>query len=82
MNLLWAILFGAALGILSGFLAKRRDPGSIVVRALIGVFGGAIAGVAAVAIAPSTDASLWISFGGVLVLLFIYWLIVGKRKTT
>ena len=82
MNFLWAILFGAVLGVLSGFLAKRRDPGSIVVRALIGIFGGAIAGVVAIAIAPATAASLWISFGGVIVLFIIYWLIVGKRKTT
>jgi uncharacterized membrane protein YeaQ/YmgE (transglycosylase-associated protein family) len=82
MNILWAILVGVAFNLLYGILTKRRDPGSIVVRALIGMFGGAIAGVTAVAITPGADARLWISGVGVIVLLFIYSLIVDKRKTT
>ncbi len=82
MSFLWAILFGAVLGVLSGFLTKRRDPGFLIVRAIIGIIVGGIAGIAAVTIAPTTDSSLWISFGGVIVLLFIYWLIVDKRRTT
>jgi len=82
MNFLWAILFGAVLGVGSGFLSPRRSPGLIIVRTLIGIFGGAIAGVVAVNIAPATDASIWISAIGVVVLLFIWWIIAGKRKTT
>jgi uncharacterized membrane protein YeaQ/YmgE (transglycosylase-associated protein family) len=82
MSFFWAILIGAVLGVLSGFLAKRRDPGSIIIRLLIGILGGAIAGVVAVTIAPVTEARLWISGVGVIVLLFIYWIIVDKRKTT
>lgn len=82
MNFLWSILIGAALGILSGFLTKRRDPGFFVVRAIIGIICGAIAGVVGVTIAPTTDSRLWISLASVIVLLFIYWLLIDKRKTT
>jgi uncharacterized membrane protein YeaQ/YmgE (transglycosylase-associated protein family) len=82
MNFLWAILIGAGLGILSGFLTKRRDPGSIIVTMLIGILGGIIGGVVAEKLAPVADAGIWISASGAVVLLFIYWLIVGKRKTT
>ena len=37
------------LGVLSGFLTKRRDPGFLIVRAIIGIIVGGIAGIAAVA---------------------------------
>ncbi len=82
MNFLWAILLGAVLGVVSGFLSERRDPGSIIVRGIIGIVGGAIAGIVAVNIAPTEGSSIWISAIGAVVLLFIYWLIVDKRKTT
>ncbi len=82
MNFLWSILLGAVLGIASGFLSKRRDPGSIVVRGIVGIVTGAIAGIVAVNIAPTEGSTLWISAIGVIVLLSIYTLIVGKRKTT
>jgi uncharacterized membrane protein YeaQ/YmgE (transglycosylase-associated protein family) len=82
MNFLWAILFGAVLGITSGFLSKRRDPGSIIVKMLIGIFGGVIGGLIAEKIAPAANMSIWISVGCTIILLFIYSLLVGKRKTT
>jgi uncharacterized membrane protein YeaQ/YmgE (transglycosylase-associated protein family) len=82
MSFLWAILFGAVLGVLSALLAKRRDPGFLIVRTIIGIIGGAIAGLAAVTIAPTTASSIWISVGGLIVLFIIWWIIAGKRKTT
>jgi uncharacterized membrane protein YeaQ/YmgE (transglycosylase-associated protein family) len=81
-----AILFGAVLGALSGFLVKRRDPGSIITRMLIGFFGGIIAIVIIaidfdLVIVPPIEA-IGIIAGGAVLLLFIYSLIVDKRKTT
>ena len=77
-----AILFGAVLGALSAILAKRRDPGSIITRILIGSFGGIIAIVVAMSIGPPTGSThIWIIAGGVIIVLLIYSFIVDKRKT-
>ncbi len=81
---LWAILFGAVFGALSGFLVKRRDPGSIITRILIGFFGGIIGiviiAVGDVILAPPIE-HIGIIAAGAVVLLFIYSLLVDKRKT-
>ncbi len=79
MTFFWAILFGLVLGFLSGFFSHRRDPGSIVLRMLVGIVGGVLGAVIAVSFAPA-NAWLWISALGAVVLLLIYWLIVGDRK--
>jgi uncharacterized membrane protein YeaQ/YmgE (transglycosylase-associated protein family) len=78
MNFLWCILIGLALGAISGLLAPRRSPGSIIVRMLIGATGAILTAI----IFPPASNSIWPSAIGGVFLVVIYFLLVGKRKTT
>jgi uncharacterized membrane protein YeaQ/YmgE (transglycosylase-associated protein family) len=78
MNFLWCILIGLALGAISGLLAPRRNPGTIMVRMLIGAFGGILTAIAF----PPTREIVWPSAVGAVFLLVIYWLLIDKRRTT
>ena len=82
MAFLWAILIGLILGIVQALLTTRRDPGSIVVRAIIGIVSGLIVAIVIPILVPhaTTDTDLWIDASGIVVLLLVYWGIVGKRK--
>lgn len=77
MTFLWSILIGLALGFISGFFTHRRDPGSFVVRMLIGVICAILL---LLLIPPSVNNSMLFNALGVIILLFIYSLFFGKRK--
>jgi uncharacterized membrane protein YeaQ/YmgE (transglycosylase-associated protein family) len=78
MNFLWCILIGLTLGAISGLLTTRRNPGTIVIRMLIGAFGGILT----VIVIPPARESIWPSAVGAVFLIAIYLLIFDKRKTT
>jgi uncharacterized membrane protein YeaQ/YmgE (transglycosylase-associated protein family) len=78
MHYVWIIFIGLVLGAISGFLTKGRNPGSIVMSTLVGIFGAIVTSV----LMPPIDNSILFSALVIIVLLFIYRLIVGKRKTT
>ncbi len=82
MTFLWAILIGLVLGVIRALFTSRRDPGSIVVRAIIGILCGIVSAVVVAIVLPEAASytGIAISAGGVVVLLFVYWLIVGNRK--
>lgn len=85
-----ALLFGAVFGILSGFLAKRRDPGSLVTRSLIGFFGGLIAGIVLFEMAGNGSLPASLNTGvaptagvialGTIIMLLLYSITFGKGK--
>jgi uncharacterized membrane protein YeaQ/YmgE (transglycosylase-associated protein family) len=78
------------LGLIAGLIAKAlmpgKDPGGIIITAIIGIVGALLGGFLASAlfgVNPNDgffDISTWISaIVGALILLFIYRLVVGRR---
>ena len=82
MNILGWILFGLVVGAIAKFLMPGRDPGGWIVTILLGIAGSFVGGFLATAILGRNDNTAgWIgSIIGAMVLLFIYRLIVGRRR--
>jgi uncharacterized membrane protein YeaQ/YmgE (transglycosylase-associated protein family) len=83
MNIIGWILFGLVVGAIAKFLMPGRDPGGWIVTILLGIAGSFVGGFLASTI-MGRDASQtagWIgSIIGAMLLLFIYRLIVGRRR--
>ena len=80
MVFLWGIIIGLVLGFITSFFAHRRDPGSIIIRMIIGAFGGIVGAVISLWLAPTTDSGTLIAAAGAVLILAIYWISVGNRK--
>ena len=84
--MLYTILIGLVAGIIGKFIMPGKDPGGIIVTALIGI-AGAILGSKIGDLVNITNssgksfdlASMGLSILGVIVLLFIYRLIFKKK---
>jgi uncharacterized membrane protein YeaQ/YmgE (transglycosylase-associated protein family) len=84
MSILGWILFGLIVGALAKFVMPGRDPGGIIVTMLLGIAGAVIGGFIGRAMGfygPGESAGWIMSFLGAVVLLFIYRLVVGRRRT-
>jgi uncharacterized membrane protein YeaQ/YmgE (transglycosylase-associated protein family) len=79
------ILFGLVIGIIAKLLMPGRDPGGFIITILLGIAGSLLGGFVGRALGfYSSDQSGagWImSVLGAIVLLGIYRLIVGRRRT-
>jgi uncharacterized membrane protein YeaQ/YmgE (transglycosylase-associated protein family) len=82
MNILGWILFGLVVGAIAKFLMPGRDPGGWIVTILLGIAGSFVGGFLASALMGRDNQTAgWIgSIIGAMVLLFIYRLIVGRRR--
>jgi uncharacterized membrane protein YeaQ/YmgE (transglycosylase-associated protein family) len=82
MNIIGWILFGLVVGAIAKFLMPGRDPGGWIVTILLGIAGSFVGGFLATTLLGSDQpAAGWIgSIIGAMVLLFIYRLIVGRRR--
>ena len=82
MNILGWILFGLVIGAIAKFLMPGRDPGGWIVTILLGIAGSFVGGFLASSLLGRDDQTAgWIgSIIGAMVLLFIYRLIVGRRR--
>jgi uncharacterized membrane protein YeaQ/YmgE (transglycosylase-associated protein family) len=82
MNILGWILFGLVVGAIAKFLMPGRDPGGWIVTILLGIAGSFVGGFLASMLLGRTDQTAgWIgSIVGAIVLLFVYRLIVGRRR--
>ena len=81
MNLIGQILFGLVVGAIAKLLMPGRDPGGIVVTAIIGMLGALIGTLFGRALWGGADYSAgWItSILGALLLLWIYRAVVTRR---
>lgn len=80
----WIGLIGLAIGVIAKLLTPGRDPGGCIVTMLIGLVGSVLGGSLARAFGISTtDDAMWfiMSVVGAIILLLIYRLIIGPRKT-
>jgi uncharacterized membrane protein YeaQ/YmgE (transglycosylase-associated protein family) len=83
MNIIGWILFGLVVGAIAKFLMPGRDPGGWIVTILLGIAGSFVGGFLASMIGGGRDNQTagWIgSIIGAIVLLFIYRLIVGRKR--
>lgn len=83
MNIIGWILFGLVVGAIAKFLMPGRDPGGWIVTILLGVAGSFVGGFLATTIMGNNNQQTagWIgSIIGAMALLFIYRLVVGRRR--
>jgi uncharacterized membrane protein YeaQ/YmgE (transglycosylase-associated protein family) len=84
MSILGWILFGLIIGALAKLVMPGRDPGGIIITMLIGIAGAVLGGFVGRAMGfygPGESAGWIMSFIGAILLLFIYRIIVGRRRT-
>lgn len=84
MGILTWILFGLVVGIIAKLLMPGRDPGGFIVTILLGIAGALLGGFIGRALGwyGEGDAAGWIvSILGAIVLLALYRMMVGRRRT-
>ena len=85
MGILGWILFGLIVGAIAKLLMPGRDPGGIIVTMLIGIAGAVIGGWVGQALGlyrEGEGAGFFMALIGAVVLLALYRMIVGRRRTT
>ena len=84
MHILWMLLIGLFVGALAKLFMPGRDPGGIIVTALLGVAGSFVAGWIGYALGlyhrGATGPGIIASILGAMLLLFIYRLAIRSRR--
>lgn len=87
MGFIGWIIVGLIVGALAKLVMPGKDPGGIIVTCLIGVVGGLLGGWVSSALFGVDTGSFWdfrtwlIAFVGAVVLLLIYRLVTGRRRS-
>ena len=84
MTILWTLLIGLLVGIVAKAVMPGRDPGGIIITALIGIAGAFIAQAIGRGLGwygEGEPAGFLASVGGAIILLAIYRLLIGRRAT-
>jgi uncharacterized membrane protein YeaQ/YmgE (transglycosylase-associated protein family) len=84
-SILGWILFGLVVGALAKLIMPGRDPGGIVVTILLGIAGAVLGGWLGRAMGmygEGDTAGFFMALLGSIVLLALYRLFVGRRRTT
>ncbi len=85
MGILGWILFGLIVGAIAKLLMPGRDPGGIIVTMLLGIAGAVLGGWVGQALGlyrEGEGAGFFMALIGAVVLLALYRMIVGRRRTT
>jgi uncharacterized membrane protein YeaQ/YmgE (transglycosylase-associated protein family) len=82
MNIIGWLLFGLIVGAIAKFLMPGNDPGGWIVTILLGIAGSFVGGFLVTTFLGRTEQTAgWIgSIVGAMLLLFVYRLIVGRRR--
>lgn len=84
MGVLGWILFGLVVGAIAKLLMPGRDPGGFIITILLGIAGALIGGFigrAAGWYGPNEPAGFLMSLLGAVVLLALYRVMIGRRRT-
>jgi uncharacterized membrane protein YeaQ/YmgE (transglycosylase-associated protein family) len=82
------IIFGVIAGAIAKLLMPGKDPGGFIVTMLLGIAGAVVGGFIGRALWGSNGANDWsigsfaLAIGGAIILLAIYRMLVGRRRTT
>jgi uncharacterized membrane protein YeaQ/YmgE (transglycosylase-associated protein family) len=83
MHILWSLIVGLVVGAIAKLLMPGKDPGGIIVTALLGIAGSITAGYLGSALglyhAGDVGPGLIASVIGAMILLAIYRAIAGRR---
>ena len=82
MEILWMAIIGLVVGALAKLIMPGKDPGGVIVTALIGVAGALLAGFLGRALGwygAGEPAGFIASIVGAVILLAIYRAVVGRR---
>ncbi len=86
MDFLWTLIIGLIVGAIAKLLMPGRDPGGFIVTMLLGVAGALLAGFLGRAMGwydnPGSGPGIIASVLGAMLLLFLYRLFIGRRRTT
>jgi uncharacterized membrane protein YeaQ/YmgE (transglycosylase-associated protein family) len=86
MSFLWTLIIGLVVGAIAKLLMPGKDPGGVIVTMLIGVAGALLAGFLGKQLgwynSPGEGPGIIASIIGAMILLLIYRLFVGRRRTT
>jgi uncharacterized membrane protein YeaQ/YmgE (transglycosylase-associated protein family) len=78
------IVFGLIVGVIAKLVMPGKDPGGIIVTILLGIVGAVLGGFAGRALGlygPSDSAGIFMSIFGAIIVLLIYRMAVGGRRT-
>ena len=84
-SILWMIILGLIAGAIAKLIMPGRDPGGIIVTILLGIAGSVVGGFLWNMLFGSdgnNTSGLIGSIIGALILLAIYRMVVGRRRTT
>ena len=85
MHILWSLIIGLIVGAIAKLLMPGKDPGGVVITMLLGVAGSLVAGFLGRAFgwyhSGSSGPGIIASIIGAMLLLFIYRLALGRRRT-
>ena len=84
MEIIWMIIVGLVVGAVAKLLMPGKDPGGIIVTILLGIAGALLGGWIFSMLGIGDGEGLSAFIGGVLgamLLLFLYRLFVGRRRT-
>jgi uncharacterized membrane protein YeaQ/YmgE (transglycosylase-associated protein family) len=82
------IIFGAIAGAIAKLLMPGRDPGGFIVTTLLGIAGAVVGGFIGRALWGSSGVNDWsigsfaLAIAGAILLLFLYRMIIGRRRGT
>jgi uncharacterized membrane protein YeaQ/YmgE (transglycosylase-associated protein family) len=78
------IIFGLIVGAIAKLLMPGRDPGGFIVTMLLGIVGAILGGYVGRALGmygPNDSAGIFMSILGAVVVLFVYRLAAGRKRT-
>lgn len=84
MEFLWMLIIGLVVGALAKLIMPGKDPGGVIVTALIGVAGSFIAGLIGRSVGwyeSGEPAGFIASIVGAIILLAIYRAVTGRRAS-
>jgi uncharacterized membrane protein YeaQ/YmgE (transglycosylase-associated protein family) len=79
MGILWMVIIGLIAGAIAKFIMPGRDPGGIIVTILLGIAGSLVGGM--LFGGRDNQVGLIGSVVGALILLGLYRLVMGRRRT-
>lgn len=84
MHIIWSLIVGLVVGAIAKLLMPGKDPGGIVITALIGIAGAVFAGFIGRALGVYHEGDVGpgiiASIVGAMLLLGIYRLVTGRRR--
>ena len=83
MHIIGTLIIGLVVGIIAKLIMPGKDPGGFIITMLLGVAGAFLAqwiGRAVGWYAPGESAGFIAAIIGAIILLFLYRLIVGRRR--